>query len=309
MVQIFKGDFFNRFQPKLRPIYILMLFSCIPFLANCSRPSYENNDAQFYSAASIQSKAKSNLTSFEKSNLHYVSIGDNNGIPVVMIHGTPGNWETFRYVLGNIELQSEFNMASIDRLEWGLSQPTSKDSDGKKEEPDYKKQVDAIATIIQHFSPNKKVILVGHSLGSSIAPRVALDFPELVSGMMLLAGTIDPELGDPRWYNHAASLWPINRLIGQAMSNSNKEIKLLKNSLIATQPVWQSLDIPVTVIQGKSDKLVSPKNAAFAKKELNHLGDKFRLLELEKVGHFIPWEQTKVIRDELILLGKKVKAE
>lgn len=307
MVLILKRKLFCHYDSRLRPILMLMLFSCIPLLANCSRPSYENNDATFYSATSIQNNAKSNLAPFEDKQLHYVSIGDNDGIPIVMVHGTPGSWETFKYVLGNTQLQSEFNIASIDRLNWGRSRQAATETKNKqKEEPNYKKQVDAIATIIRHFVPNKKVILVGHSLGSSIVPRVALDFPELVSGMLLLSGTIDPELGDPRWYNHAANVWPVSSFVSTKMSQSNKEIMLLKESLIATKPVWQLLDIPVTVIQGKSDKLVSPQNAEFAKQELAHLGDKFRILELEKVGHFIPWEQTKVIRDELVLLGKKI---
>ena len=288
------------------PVLLMLLLISIPLLANCSKPKYESNDPTFYSANSVENKAKSHQLSFQQTQLHYVSIGDSDGIPVVMIHGTPGNWESFKYVLGNTQLQSEFNMAAIDRLGWGKSRQLI-DSDSVDSIPNYQQQADAIAAIIQHFVPNKKVILVGHSLGSSIAPRVALNFPELVSGMMLIAGTLDPKLGNPRWYNRAANLWPINKMVGDMMMQSNDEIMLLKDSLVSTLPVWKSLDIPVTVIQGKSDKLVSPKNVNFAKQQMKHLGDKFRLLELEKVGHFIPWEQTKVIRDELELLGEKVK--
>jgi len=288
-----------------RPVLLILLSISIPLLANCSKPKYENNDPNFYSASSLD-KAKNHQLPFQQTQLHYVSIGDSEGLPVVMIHGTPGSWESFKYVLGNTQLQSEFNMSAIDRLGWGKSRQLA-DSNSTDMPPNYRQQAEAIAAIIQHFAPQQKVILVGHSLGSSIAPRVALDFPELVSGMMLIAGTLDPKLGDPRWYNRAANLWPLNKMVGDMMMQSNEEIMLLKDSLVSTLPVWKSLDIPVTVIQGKSDKLVSPKNVNFAKQQLAHLGDEFRLLELEKVGHFIPWEQTKVIRDELILLGKKVK--
>lgn len=291
---------------SIQPLLTLLLFICIPFLANCSKPKYKNNDETFYSASSIADKALNNTVSFQQTQLHYVSIGENNGIPVVMIHGTPGNWESFKYVLGNTQLQSEFKMASIDRLGWGKSS-YPKNSDEHDKTPDYKQQVTAIAAIIRHFAPKQKVILVGHSLGSSIAPRVAQEFPELVSGLLLLAGTLDPEFGAPRWYNRTANLSLIKKMIGEMMAQSNDEIMLLKESLIKTLPVWQTLTIPVTVIQGDSDKLVNPKNIHFAEQKLAHLGNKFRLIELKKVGHFIPWEQTQVIRDELILLGDKVR--
>lgn len=292
---------------KFRHLLTLLLFISIPFLANCSKPKYESADKTFYSASSITDKAHNNIISFQQTQLHYVSIGENNGIPVVMIHGTPGNWESFKYVLGNAQLQSVFNMASVDRLGWGQSRRQNTDSSNNELTANYQKQAHAIVAIIKHFAPNKKVILVGHSLGSSIAPRIALEFPELIAGMLLIAGTLDPKLGEPRWYNNAANLWPINKLVGDTMMQSNKEIMLLKESLITTMPVWQALDMPVTVIQGESDRLVDPKNADFAQQQLAHLGNKFRLIELAKVGHFIPWEQTKVIRDELILLGNKLE--
>ncbi len=41
---------------------------------------------------------------------------------------------------------------------------------------------------------NQKTILVGHSLGGPVIARTAMDYPDLVDGLILVGGSIDPEM-------------------------------------------------------------------------------------------------------------------
>ncbi len=57
-------------------------------------------------------------------------------------------------------------------------------------------------------SPGEKLLLVAHSYGATLTPRLAMDNPECVSAMLLMAGGSDPELSSPRWYNHLINIAP-----------------------------------------------------------------------------------------------------
>ena len=275
-------------------------------IVGCSKPVFKSNYESRYSEDSIDQHMQHHTIGFNDYQLHYVSIGEHSATPVVMIHGTPGGWDTFKYVLGNTLLQEQFQLASIDRLGWAQSSLSEASPELLQAELSYQQQAKAIAAIIEQFSPKKKVILLGHSLGASIAPRVALDRPDLIAGLMLISGTLNPELGGPRWYNRAAGIWPVSRMVSERMLRSNDEIMVLQRELNALFPVWSQLVVPTTVIQGTKDRLVSPKNAAFAREQLKHLGENLEIVELEKVGHFIPWEQGHIIERELLLLKEKI---
>ena len=54
-------------------------------------------------------------------------------------------------------------------------------------------------------APAEKAVIVGHSFGGSVALRLALDYPELVDGLVLLAPTThDWGGGGVAWYNQFA---------------------------------------------------------------------------------------------------------
>mgnify|MGYP006422752319 CR=1 FL=1 len=43
-------------------------------------------------------------------------------------------------------------------------------------------------------------ILVGHSCGGPVALRAAVEYPDLVGGVVLVAGATDPYMQDSRWF-------------------------------------------------------------------------------------------------------------
>ncbi len=268
--------------------------SIITFLlASCGGPQHGKLLDPDYSEESLlklQSNPISTSIENNKVKLHFVDIKDVTSHPVVMIHGTPGSWSTFAYVLGNTKLQKTNHLISVDRLDWGESKSIGKQINY----PNFNDQVDAISHMIRQAT-DQPVILVGHSLGASMAPNIAIKYPELVKGMILVAGTVDPKFGGPRWYNRVARWKVVQWFLPDNLIKSNKEIYQMKPGLKDAEPHWEALNIPVTVIQGLKDKLVNPKNVAFVEKKYANKADLLKMIKLPKSGHFIPWEHTEEI--------------
>jgi len=219
---------------------------------------------------------------------------------VLFIHGTPGGWGAFERYLENKRLKQDFFMVSIDRLGWGASPLPLKEVNG-----DFDLQADSINAILKAY-PDKKWILLGHSLGASIAPKVALKNPEAVTDLFLLAGSLKPSLGGPRWYNRAANTWVVANLIGDNMRRSNREIMGLRKQLRSMDKEIKQSQLPskLTLMQGRKDKLVSPKNPAYVEQAWINNFASIEIIDLEEEGHFLPWRKTPLIVDTLYrLLG------
>jgi pimeloyl-ACP methyl ester carboxylesterase len=112
------------------------------------------------------------------------------------------------------------------------------------------------------------LILVGVSYGTSIACRLAMDYPDLVDGMVLIAPSIAP--GEEKIYKIAYPIelpvfkWAIPRMLISANAEKLSHKKELEKLL----PGWERLRIPVIYIQGENDRLIYPTNAIFARNKL-----------------------------------------
>ena len=227
----------------------------------------------------------------DRHRVHYASAGDPEKPGILFIHGTPGGWGAFEGYLESKQLQQDFFMVSVDRLGWGKSILERKLING-----DFTLQAQAINAILEQY-PEKKWTLLGHSLGASIAPKIALEAPASVDSLLLLAGSLAPKLGKPRWYNWAASTWLVSSLIGDTMKYSNREIMGLRKQLklMDSEIKASKLDVDLLIIQGKKDKLVSPKNPAYAEKQWKQNFNSIEVIELDEEGHFLPWRQSPLV--------------
>lgn len=236
----------------------------------------------------------------EGHTLSYAYSGAKEKPGVLFIHGTPGGWGAFEVFLLNKQLQHNFFMVSVDRLGWGQSVLPANMIDG-----DFDLQARSIAALMAAY-PDKRWILVGHSLGASIAPKIALKAPQAVSSLLLLAGTLDPELGKPRWYNRMANTWVVSKLIGKSMRYSNREIMSLHDqSVIMNQAINSTkLASKLVVMQGMKDRLVSPKNPAFVKTQWMDNFREVAFIELAGEGHFLPWRQTPLVIETIYQLAE-----
>lgn len=235
----------------------------------------------------------------------YAYSGDPEKPGVLFIHGTPGGWAAFESYLASPSLQEEYFMVSVDRLGWGssvINKANIKPSNSKGQARDkriagdFGLQARSISSVMAQY-PKKNWLLIGHSLGASIAPKVAIIDPDSVSALLLLAGSLSPKLGKPRWYNRIASTIVAKWMLPKNLGYSNDEIMALRKELevLDAQIKTSQLEIQVVVIQGLKDKLVSPKNSAYAKKNWQQHFAHLKVIELPEAGHFIPWQQSHLV--------------
>jgi pimeloyl-ACP methyl ester carboxylesterase len=110
--------------------------------------------------------------------LHYVDTGGD-GPAVVMIHGLGGNLLHFDYALAG-RLAGEFRLILVDRPGSGFS-TRSAGADAT-----LTAQAAAIAKLIGALRLTRPLV-VGHSLGGAVSLALALDHPDCVGGLALLA--------------------------------------------------------------------------------------------------------------------------
>lgn len=232
-------------------------------------------------------------------NLRYVESGDKGKSTVVFIHGTPGDWVAFASFLNEPTLQQEAHLIAVDRPGWGGSTLT----DGEFE-PGMEGQSQLLKDWLCEMSAGSatgKLILVGHSLGGTLAPRLAMDHPDCVSAVLILAGPLDPDLASPRWYNHVARVppfgWLADKIVGYGMRQSNKEMMVLKSELEKMRPLWSDIQVPVIVIQGGKDGLVNARHADFAEKVIS--SDDVNVIRLPDSGHFFLYSNKPLVLQEI----------
>lgn len=208
---------------------------------------------------------------------------------IIFVHGTPGSYTAFRSYLNDPVMQEKFHMISVTRPGW------RSDEDAKV--PSLDKQAAALRPLLDMDRSGKGALLMGHSYGGPVIARTAMNYPELIAGLIFVATTGDPELSAPRWYNRFAVVLP-RFVLGASLKGANAEIMPLRPQLEAMLPRWQDLTMPVLIVQGSRDRLVHPDNALFMQRML--VNSEVRFLNREGLGHFVLWEEAPLIRDNII---------
>jgi pimeloyl-ACP methyl ester carboxylesterase len=114
--------------------------------------------------------------------IHYVEMGQ--GPTIVMIHGLSGQTRHFTYALAD-RLSQDFRIVLIDRPGSGYSQRARGAS------ARLRAQGATIAKAIRALKLDKP-LLVGHSMGGGVSLAIALDDPDIVGGLALIAPLTHP---------------------------------------------------------------------------------------------------------------------
>jgi len=226
--------------------------------------------------------------------IHYVKAGNPRGALVLFVHGSPGSLSAFIDFLADSLLNRHLLLISTDRPGFGHS-------NFGIAEPSLKKQGAALAPILREHSSNRPIILVGHSLGGPVVARMAIDFPELVDGLILVAPSIDPQLEpNETWWRAPFASPFLSWILPRSLRASNDEIYQLKPQLEEMATEWHKITCPVIVIQGDKDSLVPPANADFAKAKL--VNARVEIVRKPDMNHFVPWTNPELIRQAILTL-------
>ncbi len=232
--------------------------------------------------------------------LRSVEYGSLTKPPILFIHGTPGQWQFFQSYINHPQLQENARLIAIDRPGWGESKIQGISEATLREQSAF---LGDWLCELAASSPKKKLVIVGHSYGATLTPRLAMDHPDCVSAMLLLAGASNPDLAEPRWYNHLTNIAPFSWLAGSlnvGLRRSNAEMMHVQEELELMRPMWGNLQLPATVIQGGNDILVHPDNADFVEEQLKHIPA--RVIRLADEGHMVVHSHREMVVSEILAL-------
>ncbi len=266
--------------PVYRIIFVWLLVISSSFYFKCSNEKKETNEP-----------IKIELVKYkiEAATMQYAAVIPNKKKLILFIHGSPGSWSAFSKYLEDPELQREAILISVDRFGYGGSMPGLPEL--------------AIGNHARYIKPildkyNLPTLIVGHSYGGPVALRLAMDYPERITSILLLAASIDPKLEEIRWYQKAANYKLVRFILPGSIDVCNQEILPARFELEKMEHLWQYLKTPMTVIQGDDDSLVPPGNADYAEKIYP---DKSKLKIIRgDMNHFLPWNQYELVKQEIL---------
>ena len=108
--------------------------------------------------------------------IHYVTTGT--GPLVVMIHGFPDFWYTWRHQME--ALSGQYQVAAIDLRGYNLS-----DKPAGEENYDMRLLIGDVAAVIKHLG-REKAIIAGHDWGGAISWQFAFHMPQMVEKLIIL---------------------------------------------------------------------------------------------------------------------------
>jgi pimeloyl-ACP methyl ester carboxylesterase len=131
----------------------------------------------------------------EGGRLHIVELGVADAPPVVLLHGASGNLRDPKLALGDL-LAGQHRVILIDRPGHGWSE-----RHGGRADASPARQAKLIHLALEKIGV-RRAIVVGHSWSGALATAYALEYPQHVAGLLLLAPVTHPWPGGVAWYHH-----------------------------------------------------------------------------------------------------------
>ena len=271
---------------------MVLLHSCMTF-----RETHESMN-KFFSNNKVEGRIRHFKA--DKLTMEYVEAGDSTKPLVLFVHGSPGSLSAFLWYLVDSTLLENGFLITTDRPGFGHS-------NFGVGEPSLDKQARILTRLIEIHQSSRPVILVGHSLGGPLIAKVAMDYPHLVDGLVIVAGSIDPDLEpNETWFRAPLSTPFLRWVLPRSFRASNDELYQLKPQLQDMVPDWGKITCPVAVIHGERDSLVPFGNVAFAEKSL--VNAKVHYLLKKDAGHFIPWQNKDLVVEGILKVLAEAKA-
>ena len=273
---------------------------------------------------SERSQYTSKFVTVDGTRLHFVIKGE--GRPVVLIHGNPGSGQDWTRVFG--PLSALHRAIAFDRP-----------GHGRSERPKHVDVTVEVQARLLHDALKQlhveRPIVVGHSWGGALALVYAINYPQEIAGVVLVAPAVYesqdvslvselpavPVIGDAVNFvltplfaatfvrselKKAFSPDPVPKnYLRSVLSEWTRPKKIkaysldevsLNDSLKRLSPRYPEITIPVSILAGDSDLIVPEKDNA---ERLHQALPKSRLILLPKTGHQIPFTRSQAVIDEI----------
>lgn len=213
-----------------------------------------------------QNFAKEGITLFTEiidangCELHYAKTGNDTLPTLFFVHGSPGSWIKFGKYLQDKNLLKKYRIVSVDRPGFGYSEF------GRVR--NLQQQSDIISVLLKKLQNGKPVYAIGRSYGGPMIAKLAVDNPEMFSGLVLIAAALDPNAEKSEKWRPVLYKTPLKYFVPGAWRTSNQELWYLKKELKELDSRLEEITCPVHILHGDKDGLVPVSNAAFIEKKL-----------------------------------------
>ena len=143
--------------------------------------------------------------------LHLLELGPPDAPPVVLLHGASGNLQDMRVALGD-RLAARYRVILVDRPGHGWSDRPDGIGDASPA-----RQAALIHQALERIGVTRAIV-VGHSWSGTLAAAYALDYPDSVAGLVLLAPVTHPWPGGVGWYNPIVTLPVLGALFSHVVA-------------------------------------------------------------------------------------------
>jgi len=274
---------------------------------------------------SERSQSTSKFVTVDGTRLYFVIKGA--GRPVVLIHGNPGSSQDWARLFAPLAERHE--VIAFDRPGHGRSQRP------KVGDANVEVQARLLHDALKQLHVERPIV-VGHSWGGALALVYAINYSKEVAGVVLVAPAVYesrdggsfltslpavPVLGDavnsvftplfgasvvrgelkkafspdpvpPRYLQSVLSEWTKpNKVKAYSLDEAS-----LNDSLKEFSPRYSEIIVPVSILAGDSDLIVSEKDNA---ERLHQTLPKSHLIVLPKTGHEIPFTRPRAVVDEI----------
>lgn len=271
----------------MKKLHILLGVSWLA-LSACSNPPYPRGDVKMLYPAPPRPVLFDATVGDRR--LQVASMPHGGGTPMLFVHGSPGDWKAWARYLDAPALRDRGPRLAVDRPGFG-------GSGAGQVVPDLRAQAQMIAALIP---PGAPAVLVGHSLGAPLLAWIALDHPDKVCGMVMVAGSVAPQYEAPRWYNRVAESVLAAWALPDELLWSNQEILRLQPELQRLDAEWPRLQRPLIAIQGMRDELVDPRSVAYLERRVP--APWLTVLRVPDQGHFVLWKRPDTVIDAMLSL-------
>lgn len=245
--------------------------------------------------------------------LDYVEQGDRDGLPLILLHGYTDSWRSFQPLLAT--LPTNLRVIAVSQRGHGDSAKPRSRYDARVFAGDLAALMDALGI--------GAAVIAGHSMGSQVAQRFAVDHPRRTRGLVLL-GAFTTLRGNSEvealWDQTVARLGdPVDPAFVRAFQQSTLAQPvppaffetILAESLKVPAHVWRA------ALRGQLDEDVGPEIAAIVAPTLILWGDRdaiaarsqqeriaaairgARLITRVGAGHGLHWEEPHRVAADL----------
>jgi len=219
---------------------------------------------------------------------------------VVLIHGSGCSADSWRYQVDG--LSRKFDVVAVDLPGHGGSKAVDR--------PSIKGYAKTVSGLLERVE-RRKVFLGGHSMGGAVALHVALEHPELVKGLILVATAayLDMLALTPDILLWAAATMP-HKFKGMFFSDlaTNEAVAIARDdvrrcsleTVLGDFAACRSFDfrgrlkrlkLPTLILCGSKDRITPPRHSQRLHEEIPGS----TLMHIEKAGHMLPLEAPKEV--------------